>query len=96
VHPLVNTATVQVTPAHLKTFIAKFGQKVEVLDLAALVAVADAEAPAAVKKKKKKEVSSMAQLGITAKKDTQFHDWYTQVVVCSELIEYYDISGCCQ
>jgi Ala-tRNA(Pro) deacylase len=110
VHPLVNTATVQVTPAELKTFIGKFGHKVEVLDLAALAAAAAADAPAAgakdgakpaakaakpaVKKDDKKDDSASsgtAQLGITAKKETQFHDWYTQVVVRSELIEYYDI-----
>lgn len=33
-------------------------------------------------------------LGITAKKTTSFSEWYTQVIVKSELIEYYDISGC--
>ncbi|KOB86022.1 hypothetical protein PFDG_01494 [Plasmodium falciparum Dd2] len=33
-------------------------------------------------------------LGITSKKIENFSDWYTQVIVKSELIEYYDISGC--
>ncbi|CRH02567.1 proline--tRNA ligase, putative [Plasmodium relictum] len=33
-------------------------------------------------------------LGITSKKLENFSDWYTQVIVKSELIEYYDISGC--
>ncbi|GAW83520.1 bifunctional aminoacyl-tRNA synthetase [Plasmodium gonderi] len=33
-------------------------------------------------------------LGITSKKTVNFSDWYTQVIVKSELIEYYDISGC--
>ncbi|SBT82475.1 proline--tRNA ligase, putative [Plasmodium ovale] len=33
-------------------------------------------------------------LGITSKKETNFAEWYTQVIVKSELIEYYDISGC--
>ncbi|SBS92124.1 conserved Plasmodium protein, unknown function, partial [Plasmodium ovale curtisi] len=33
-------------------------------------------------------------LGITSKKEQNFSDWYTQVIVKSELIEYYDISGC--
>ncbi|SBS90690.1 proline--tRNA ligase, putative [Plasmodium malariae] len=33
-------------------------------------------------------------LGITSKKLDNFSDWYTQVIVKSELIEYYDISGC--
>eukprot|EP01120_Amphizonella_sp_Union-15-10_P006502 TRINITY_DN2103_c0_g1_i1.p1 TRINITY_DN2103_c0_g1~~TRINITY_DN2103_c0_g1_i1.p1 ORF type:complete len:505 (-),score=85.79 TRINITY_DN2103_c0_g1_i1:163-1677(-) len=33
-------------------------------------------------------------LGITAKRETDFSEWYTQVVLRAELIEYYDISGC--
>ena len=107
VHPLINTATVSVTPAELKSYIAKFGQELKVVDLAAAAApAADAAAsapkPAKAAKPAKKEEkkddgassSGAAQLGITAKKATQFHDWYTQVVVRSELIEYYDISGC--
>ncbi|CDJ42472.1 prolyl-tRNA synthetase, putative [Eimeria tenella] len=35
-----------------------------------------------------------ATLGVTAKKSTNFADWYTQVIVRGELVEYYDISGC--
>lgn len=34
------------------------------------------------------------QLGIDADKATDFPKWYQQVVKQSELIEYYDISGC--
>ncbi|KAH8741197.1 hypothetical protein FG386_000104 [Cryptosporidium ryanae] len=33
-------------------------------------------------------------LGITADKVSNFADWYSQVVVKSEMIEYYDVSGC--
>ncbi|KJP86437.1 prolyl-tRNA synthetase [Plasmodium fragile] len=33
-------------------------------------------------------------LGIVAKKTVNFSEWYTQVIVKGELIEYYDISGC--
>jgi prolyl-tRNA synthetase len=33
-------------------------------------------------------------LGIQADKSTDFPKWYQQVVKRSELIEYYDISGC--
>ena len=33
-------------------------------------------------------------LGITVRKDDNFSDWYTQVITKSELIDYYDISGC--
>lgn len=47
-------------------------------------------APDAGKKDKKKDTG----LGIDAKKSEAFSDWYTQVVTRSELIEYYEISGC--
>uniref|UniRef100_A0A146KQX3 proline--tRNA ligase n=1 Tax=Lygus hesperus TaxID=30085 RepID=A0A146KQX3_LYGHE len=35
-----------------------------------------------------------ASFGITIKKDEDFSAWYTQVVVRSEMIDYYDVSGC--
>jgi len=38
--------------------------------------------------------SGGVQIGITKKKFGQFADWYSQVVTRSEMIEYYDISGC--
>lgn len=36
----------------------------------------------------------MAETGITVRKDENFSEWYTQVITRSEMIEYYDISGC--
>ncbi|XP_021762586.1 proline--tRNA ligase, cytoplasmic-like [Chenopodium quinoa] len=44
--------------------------------------------------KKKKEVKKETGLGLTNKKDENFGEWYSEVVVNSEMIEYYDISGC--
>ena len=38
---------------------------------------------------KKKEI-----MGITAKKEGDFSDWYTQIIEKAELIEYTDVSGC--
>ncbi|KAG5514067.1 hypothetical protein RHGRI_035466 [Rhododendron griersonianum] len=43
---------------------------------------------------KKKEVKKETGLGLSAKKDDNFGEWYSEVVVSGELIEYYDISGC--
>jgi prolyl-tRNA synthetase len=34
------------------------------------------------------------QIGITVKKMEDFSTWYSQVVVRTEMLEYYDISGC--
>jgi len=36
----------------------------------------------------------MAETGLTVKKEDNFPEWYTQVIQKSELIEYYDVSGC--
>ncbi|KAM7487962.1 hypothetical protein LguiB_025446 [Lonicera macranthoides] len=43
---------------------------------------------------KKKEVKKETGLGLTHKKDENFGEWYSEVVVNGEMIEYYDISGC--
>ncbi|DBA82318.1 hypothetical protein WJX79_003903 [Trebouxia sp. C0005] len=40
--------------------------------------------------KKKKET----KLGLAHSKQTSFGDWYSEVVVESEMISYYDVSGC--
>ncbi|KAG7018485.1 Proline--tRNA ligase, cytoplasmic, partial [Cucurbita argyrosperma subsp. argyrosperma] len=42
----------------------------------------------------KKEVKKETGLGLTNKKDDNFGEWYSEVVVSGEMIEYYDISGC--
>lgn len=48
-------------------------------------------------KKVKKEEEKGAKPnkeGIEFKKETNFADWYTQVITKSEMIEYHDVSGC--
>jgi prolyl-tRNA synthetase len=40
----------------------------------------------------KEEVAPL--IGITSKKETDFSSWYTQVVTRTEMLDYYDISGC--
>ncbi|KMZ75640.1 Proline--tRNA ligase [Zostera marina] len=45
-------------------------------------------------KKKGKEVKKETGLGLTNKKNDNFGEWYAEVVVSGEMIEYYDISGC--
>jgi hypothetical protein len=34
------------------------------------------------------------KLGIEVKKKENFSEWYTQVIIRSEMLDYYDISGC--
>ncbi|RZC92293.1 hypothetical protein C5167_026924 [Papaver somniferum] len=40
-----------------------------------------------------KEVKKKTSLGLSNKRDENFGDWYSEVVVRSEILEYYDISG---
>ena len=34
------------------------------------------------------------KLGIEVKKEENFSKWYQQIITRSDLIEYYDVSGC--
>lgn len=44
--------------------------------------------------KKKKQAKKQTKLGMQNKKDSQFSEWYSEVITKAEMIEYYDISGC--
>lgn len=41
-----------------------------------------------------KKGEDMKLIGLTAKKNENFPEWYTQVIIKGELLDYYDISGC--
>jgi prolyl-tRNA synthetase len=45
-------------------------------------------------KDKKQPVTKSQDLGITVDRETEFSEWYVQVVTKAEMIEYSDISGC--
>jgi len=45
-------------------------------------------------KGQKKGSDRSKMLGMEADKERNFADWYTQVITKSEMIEYYDVSGC--
>lgn len=38
--------------------------------------------------------SGQVIIGITTEKESDFSDWYSQVLVKSDMLEYYDVSGC--
>merc|ERR1711981_394078 len=48
------------------------------------------------KKEVKKEGGSqkVTRLGMEAKKEDNLADWYSQIIVKAEMLEYYDVSGC--
>ncbi|GMT26996.1 hypothetical protein PFISCL1PPCAC_18293, partial [Pristionchus fissidentatus] len=46
------------------------------------------------KEAKKDDGKKQTKLGLDIKKDENYSDWYSQVITKSEMIEYYDVSGC--
>ncbi|GER36554.1 prolinetRNA ligase [Striga asiatica] len=73
------------------TFLMKIGLYCE---FAALISMAGKDGNSSSAKGKKKEVKKETGLGLSNKKDENFGEWYSEVVVNGEMIEYYDISGC--
>ncbi|XP_014254259.1 bifunctional glutamate/proline--tRNA ligase [Cimex lectularius] len=46
------------------------------------------------KKETDSAVKKVTRLGLEAEKETNLPEWYSQVLVKGEMIEYYDVSGC--
>jgi prolyl-tRNA synthetase len=50
--------------------------------------------PAAAAVPGEKKVLKKTGLALSASKEDDFAEWYTQAIIMSEMIEYYDVSGC--
>lgn len=106
-HPLYNDQSVSMTPAALQTYLDKVGAKVIILDFTntnnescdvvppkppppppSSSSVSSSNKPKAVPKK------GETLLALQWKKEENFAMWYSDVIVLSEMISYYDISGC--
>ena len=42
----------------------------------------------------KGKFQKQSRLGVEVKKNDNFSEWYSQVIVKSELVDYYSVSGC--
>jgi hypothetical protein len=100
-HPLTNSESTNISKDGLLAFLRAVNHEPIVLDFSDVPAPSAAPAKGAAKaakpKAEAKEVKpdeGGTKLGITADKETDFADWYTQTIVRSELIDYYDVSGC--
>ena len=109
-HPLQNDASVKIKPAVLEEFFKKAGIEPAVVDFSANDAAAPSQPAAPGKNKsskakqqkqpaKKQQKSNQNEKGKTKlalqhKKAENFPMWYSNVIVLSEMISYYDISGC--
>lgn len=100
IHPMENTSTVWVKVSELVGLLEKNGVKTNSLDLNELpVEKVDAAKPKQEKEKKvekkvEKKEEGKYELAIKAKKFEDFPEWYSDTIIKSEMIEYYDISGC--
>lgn len=60
----------------------------------AAASAADKKKEAAKKEKAAAKIEDAKLIGITVDKTKDFSTWYTQVVTKSEMLDYYDVSGC--
>ena len=105
-HPCQNDRTLTLTPDQLKAFLAKYSHEPMLVNFAA---AAPGEAPAggaAAPPPKKAPAKTEEETKVAGKKEGadskgleytkagNFPNWYQQVIHKSEMIEFYDISGC--
>jgi len=108
-HPLRNDASTALIPSDLAKFMKEVGVEPTVLTFPKKGAAAkggdkssskpkiapkDKNAPKAKDVNKKQTKKGETQLALKWKKEENFAMWYTDVIVLSEMISYYDISGC--
>ena len=102
-HPMQNDATTAIKREDMEKIIELSGHKPDIIDFTQISADAPKEEKEAKPKKEKKdkkdkkenkEDEELHMLGITVKKEEDFSEWYSQVITKSEMIEYYDVSGC--
>jgi prolyl-tRNA synthetase len=104
---MTNESTVWIKRSDVIGLLEKNGFKVNTIDLTS-APEEEKEKEKETKTKKKKgaktekgqEKQNQQQgeekkiIGITVKKEEDFAEWYSETIVKSEMIEYYDISGC--
>lgn len=98
-HPSSSAKTVFVSPAAVQTYLKSIGVNPIIVDFSAPGSATAPSKPAAQKKKAEPSkndaaIENAALIGITVRKDADFPNWYQQVLTKSDMIEYYDISGC--
>lgn len=97
-HPMDNSVSLEVKGEDMERMITElFGKTLTFLPLE------DAKYPAIPKptkgknkqkKKVKKDLKGETKLKMTYCKEKEFSEWYSELIKKSEMIEYYDISGC--
>ena len=101
-HPMQNDATTAIAGEDMKKIVAMADHTPEIVDFSKLAGgeekkeakkeVVKGEKKVAQKKEEVKQ--DVHKMGIEYPKEGNFSMWYKQVITKSELIEYYEISGC--
>jgi prolyl-tRNA synthetase len=102
IHPMVNTSSVFIKKDDLLKLTEQNGIKTTVIDLNVKLEDIATEPKKEEKKKEEKKVKEVkdkdepekVKLAIQFDKVKDFSDWYSEVITKSEMIEYYEISGC--
>ena len=106
VHPCRNDKSVAITATELLAFLKHTGHIVKTCNFNEEHADPASSAPAAAKAAPKASKPAAAaaassatkpgetKLGLDAKKEENFSEWYAQVITKADMIEYYDVSGC--
>ncbi|KAG1381067.1 hypothetical protein G6F61_003493 [Rhizopus arrhizus] len=100
-HPTESDKTIFISAQELKTYLESLGKEFVEVDFKALAAAKPPAAPKAVPKtpkvapkKEDANAEEINAMGIGCKKNDDFPKWYQQVLTKSEMLEYYDVSGC--
>lgn len=98
IHPMTNTSTVWIKVSELVALLEKNGVKTNILDLTDVPVEKVEEKQKTEKPKEKakteKKEEGKYELSVKAKKNEDFSEWYSDTIIKSEMIEYYEISGC--
>lgn len=98
VHPMINTCTVFIKAKTLLDLLEKNGVQTEILEIKddqPAVKVDEKVKIEKPKKAEKKEVDeNKSKLAVCCGKEEDFSTWYSDTILKSEMIDYYDISGC--
>lgn len=110
IHPMLNDSTVFMKKSDMISVLTKNGVEVNEIDFNVSTIQEDKEAKTEEKEKKKpkeekkkKDAQSkeakegdeeLAPQGIMTKKEEDFSEWFQECIVKSEMVEYYEISGC--
>jgi prolyl-tRNA synthetase len=105
-HPLRNDRTTSLTPQALTTFLEHINHTPIILDFDKAVSSKKSGASESKSHTETSDVSHTSEsggkgnmkketlLGVSATREDDFSNWYTQVLTLSEMIDYSDISGC--